>query len=344
MMKYHKIVGTGGIGTGMLFHTDLNETLGRSESRLVTLSDAKDYCKQHIVFSYIAALLKGKAEIYPIGAVGRDSFGGGLRRQMEEQGMDITYVEENEHYPTMISICLQYPDKETCNFTASNSAAGEVTPQLVLDAMEDIGIGPDTIVAAIPEVRLDTRVEMLRYAHAKGAFCALTVPAGEAAEFAETGIYADCDLIAVNEEEARAIAKSDAAGEGLVRAVYEILVRQNEHIMLVATMGKEGAYTVQDQRIEFIPAYRAQAVNTTGAGDAFLGGTLSGLAMGLSLQKGHDDREFGETSLKCAAELGTICAGMAVESEDSIAMHVQIPNILKRMNEKGWKNELWLTK
>ena len=53
-LKYNKVLGIGGIGVGMLFHTDINETLGRSESRLVELSEAKDYCKLHIVFHYIA--------------------------------------------------------------------------------------------------------------------------------------------------------------------------------------------------------------------------------------------------------------------------------------------------
>lgn len=36
-LKIKKVIGCGGIGKGLLFHSPNNETLGRSESRLVTI-------------------------------------------------------------------------------------------------------------------------------------------------------------------------------------------------------------------------------------------------------------------------------------------------------------------
>ena len=53
-MGFEKFEGTGVIGLGMLFHGGKIETPGRSESSPVALSNAKDYCKQPIVFYYLS--------------------------------------------------------------------------------------------------------------------------------------------------------------------------------------------------------------------------------------------------------------------------------------------------
>ena len=84
-MTYDKIIATGGIGTGMLFLSGQQETLGRSESRSVTLSPAKDYCKQQIVLYYTAALLRETIPVYPIGYVGNDSMGDSILEEMRRQ-------------------------------------------------------------------------------------------------------------------------------------------------------------------------------------------------------------------------------------------------------------------
>ena len=53
--KYDYIVGTGGIGKGVLFQFTDNTTLGRNESRLAELTETRDFCKLHIILHYIAA-------------------------------------------------------------------------------------------------------------------------------------------------------------------------------------------------------------------------------------------------------------------------------------------------
>lgn len=343
-LQYQKVVGVGGIGRGMLFYTQDNRTLGRSESRLVELSDAKDYCKQHIVFYYISALLAPAAEIYPIGYVGKDFNGQSLRQEMQKQGMLTTYVMEDDALPTMLSICLQYPDKEGCNFTASNSACDRVSPEYVRECINHIAIGPKTMVVAIPEVRVESRLELLRLGRQNGAFCALSVPEAEADLFTRANAFANCDLLAVNETEAAAIAGCEEEGGTLAKRLYHKLCASNPNIMLLVTCGKQGAYSVYKGHIEAIPPFPATAVNTTGAGDACLGGSLGGLALGLPFQKGTDDSIFGETPLSSAVELGTICAGMAVESADSIALQVNKNSILSKISEKNWKVQPWFIK
>lgn len=333
-MKFSKIVGTGGIGKGMLFLSDKTEILGRSESRVVDLSPAKDYCKQQIVFYYIARILEGRADIYPIGYVGNDETGKALRSEMKKQGMNVDYIGVSTEKSTTVSICLQYSDKETCNITAGNSASSEVTPQYITHSARDIGIDEKTVVCAIPEVCPEARIQLLKEGKEKGAFCVLSVAASEVSVFDQYDAYRYCDLISVNMEEAQSVSETAAEGIELMERLVGKLKKSNPDIAILMTCGKDGAFSWKDNTIERIPPLIGNAVNTTGAGDAFLGGTVAGLAFGLKLQKGKDDLLFGESALFSAAELGTVCAGMAVETEDSIATHVNRKSVRLHLIKK----------
>lgn len=336
-MEFNKIIATGGIGKGMLFLSDRQETLGRSESRLVTLSPAKDYCKQQIVLYYAASLRKDALTVYPIGYVGADESGSASIEEMRLQGMDVTYIAQSPKLSTTISICLQYPDKETCNFTVDNSASGLVTPEYIVSAMEKIGVDEKSIVCAIPEVPAASRAEMMKNGKGKGALTVLSVPASEAGVFEGANVYEHVDILAVNMEEAQAVAGSSKTGKELIEELADKLRKENPGISILMTCGGEGAYTLEGERIEKVPPLRASALNTTGAGDAFLGGTLAGIARGMKLQKGHNDPVFGDTPLASAPELGTICAGMAVECEDSIAFHVSPFTIREKIRKNKWR-------
>ncbi|MCB5713762.1 carbohydrate kinase family protein [Lactonifactor longoviformis] len=336
-MKFDKVVGTGGVGTGMLLLSPIQDTLGRSESRLVHMSSARDYCKLHIVFHYIAALIGKQTEVYPLSYVGQDTMGEELLGEMRLAGMHTEYMGRSEELRTMLSVCLQYPDKEGCNMTVINSAASRVTPEYIRSSMEALSVDANTLVAAIPEVSAESRIALLREGKERGAFCVLSVPAAEAETFLEADAFTLCDLLAVNEEEARAVLSAmdkeregdtqESFGDELVLRLYEQVERLNPEIQLLVTFGKHGAYTMAGRRLEYLPAAQVSVKNTTGAGDAFLGGTITGLCLGLPLQKSSSESALEETELLSAAELGTFCAGLAVQCEDSIAWETE-PGIL----------------
>ena len=52
---------------------------------------------------------------------------------------------------------------------------------------------------------------------------------------------------------------------------------------VVITLGGRGVFLSENGREEIIPAFRVKAVDTTGAGDAFNGGLLTGLSEGMDL-------------------------------------------------------------
>lgn len=72
----------------------------------------------------------------------------------------------------------------------------------------------------------------------------------------------------------------------------------------VLMAASEGAYVATPQGLEHVQAVPATIVDATGAGDAFVAGTIHELLRG--------------TGLKDAARTGTVCASLTLESEQSV--------------------------
>lgn len=65
--------------------------------------------------------------------------------------------------------------------------------------------------------------------------------------------------------------------------------------LVALTMGSEGCVVASDHSVVHLPAYRVEVVDTTGAGDAFMGGLSYGLL------EGWDAAEAGRLANACAA-------------------------------------------
>src|SRR5262245_61517356 len=86
--RYRRLIGVGGIGSGLFFALQGNDDLGRNESRTASLLDVRDYCKLHIVSHYLAVLLDRALHIVPVAHVGNDSTGLRLIEEMNDVGID----------------------------------------------------------------------------------------------------------------------------------------------------------------------------------------------------------------------------------------------------------------
>jgi sugar/nucleoside kinase (ribokinase family) len=324
---YPYVVGTGGIGSGMVFQLEGNQTLGRNESRAAALLPNKDYCKQHIILHYIAVLLgAGKPDgmpVVPIGKVGADGPGEALLGEMASAGMRMEHVHKLADASTLFSVCFQYPDSAGGNITTSNNASALVAPSDIDEffAQPTVALHGGLTLAA-PEVPLPTRLRILEQGRRYGAFNAASLLTSEAESFERAGGYAMTDLVSVNIDEAAAIAGTGSengrtAMEIATRCAESLIARQAS-IRIVVTDGPNGSYAYSEGGLTFTPPLPAKNASTAGAGDAFFAGTLVGLCCGLPFRKPRSDTRFGETPLRSAVELGTLLASLSVTSPDTI--------------------------
>ena len=70
---------------------------------------------------------------------------------------------------------------------------------------------------------------------------------------------------------------------------------------LVVTLGDQGAEVISGGETERIPVIPANAIDPTGAGDAFRGGLIKGLAQGVGVRR--------------AVQMGTVCGYFVVQAE-----------------------------
>ena len=343
MMRYNHMVGTGGIGTGVVFSLKGDHTLGRNESRLGTLEPYHDYCKLHIIMHYVSVLLHasptGKFRTFPIGGVGSDDAGRKLLAQMKQAGMNTGSVRIDPHHHTLYSVCYQYPDHSGGNITTDNSASGAVSPEDIDGFFEDFGGGQTGGIAlAVPEVPLENRIRLLRQGRDRGYLNVASVLSSEVSEFKTSGGPGLTDLLAVNIDEARNMANIEDEStdpEIIVNRSIDILHGANPGIRVLITNGEKGSYCFQDGKLEYNSVLPAEVLSTAGAGDAFLAGTIAGICCGLPLQKGAKDNDISETTLKSAVDMGTLLASFSVTSADTIHMGADAGSLLNYARSKG---------
>jgi ribokinase len=307
-LLYKGIIGTGGIGSGRFFVLNGDHTLGREESRSGHFLDINDYCKQHIILHYIKVLLGESFEVIPVGKVGNDDIGQVLYNEMRETGFEMKLIQKDPHVSTLFSFCFYYPDGSGGNLTTDNSASSEVDAGYIDKSVSEIErLGTKGIIMAAPEVPFGARQRLIELGKAYGLLCTASFTTGEMEELLKSDIAGKIDLIAINSDEAAAVAgMKNSANDtiSIVKMAIENLMMRNRNIMVSVTAGKEGSWCWDGTALYRFPAVRADVVSTAGAGDAFFSGIISGLALGLPLFE--------------AQQLASLVAGLSVGSGDTI--------------------------
>jgi len=307
-LHYTGIVGTGGIGSGKFFVLNGNHTLGREESRSGHFLEINDYCKQHIILHYVKVLLGSSFEVIPAGKVGNDDTGQILLDEMNGTGFNMKLIRKEPNVSTLFSFCFYYPDGSGGNLTTDNSACSMVDAAYIEKAIPEIKrLGPGGIIMAAPEVPFAARKRLIELGKQYGLFCTASFTTGEIDELMKGDLVSKTDLIAINSDEAAAVAGMKITGGEplkIVKAAVENLVSINKNILVSVTDGKNGSWCWDGISLNRFPAVKSDAVSTAGAGDAFFAGIISGIALGLPLSD--------------AQQLASLVAGLSVCSPHTI--------------------------
>lgn len=342
---FTQVVGVGGIGTGTIFALHGSHTLGRNESRMGRVVDARDYCKLHIVEHYIAVLLGSTQgvdtfKVFAVGSVGADTAGATLIREMADVGIDTRYVRVEPECRTMFSAVFLYPDKSGGNITASNSAASKLSSDQLADCRHPLAkAGAGGIALCLPEVPLDKREEFLRMATECGSYRVASFTSEEMKSARELKLLASIDLLALNREEAIEFAGGnlrEASEDQLLDACSRVAMSANPTMKILVSTGAAGAYVFECGHWSKHEAVPMEAISTAGAGDALLAGTIAGLAAGMPLSEAKDVVANGENSIGSAIDLGLILAAFSVMSPHTIHPEVTLESLLSFAEEKGF--------
>ena len=333
--RYRRLIGVGGIGSGLFFALEGDRDLGRSESRAASLIDSRDYCKLHIVIHYLAVLLEREIHIVPVAHVGNDSTGLRLIEEMNSVAIDTSHVFISNECPTLLSVCYQYPDGSGGNITASNSAATLLTSQDI-DQTESLfeEYSGHCIALALPEVELGLRHHLLKLGTRYNALRVAAFTSAEMLDVRRTGILEHVDLLFLNQDEAAAMIDGvfDPSDPDLfLNRCAQVLRAIQPHIQTVVTAGAHGAYGILNEEWIHSPACKVNCASTAGAGDALIAGTLAGLTSGSPLVQLRSDAHC----IQSALDLGVLLGSYSTTSPHTIHPDADLNALLSFARDAG---------
>jgi len=340
---FRRLIGVGGIGTGIFFELEGDHTLGRNESRPARLLDVRDYCKLHIVIHYVAKLLGARSSgkpfhVVPVGIVGDDGPGHQMLKAMSDAGIDTTHVYATSKLPTLFSVCFQYPDGAGGNITTSNGAAATLSNEH-LDDIADLlrSDGTHTIALAVPEVSLEARGHFLRLATEARCFRAASFVPAEIAPAKKAGLFDLLDLVALNEEEAARLVDCTFAPEEpetLIEKCHAFLEACHPLLKMAVSLGAAGAYGITAEGWHYCPAPKVKIGSTAGAGDSLLGGIIAALAAGISFAP--DSRKQNDPVISSALEVGVFLASYKCHSPHTIHPNAGLDSLTEFIHASGY--------
>lgn len=218
-----------------------------------------------------AALLGSRTAM--LGKVGEDGFGRDLTSELAATGIDTALIQEVSDTPTGTAFITVTPDGQNA-IVVSPGANRALVPKDVAAAAGVIS--RSRVLLAQMEVPPETSFCAIRAAAAAGTRAVLNLAPSRALP----PDVAEClDPLVVNESEASFLLCERVAGiDSALDAASKLLLSGTRSAVL--TLGGAGAVFADGAVVEHVPAPEVPVVDTTAAGDAFVGALVGRLAAG----------------------------------------------------------------
>lgn len=213
---------------------------------------------------------RSKSHVTFIGGVGNDVQGEMMLKLLKEDGININNVAKLNEGTGQAFILLQESGENSIVIYGGANQAIKTT--VIQNAMNDIK-DSDFLVAQF-ETPLEVTNEAFKLARELNVKTILNpAPATDILDELKKNI----DLIIPNETEAELLTGIKVVDEDTCRQAADKLIDQGINNVII-TLGKQGAYyKTKDGVCELVPAFKVKAIDTTAAGDTFIGALVSKL-------------------------------------------------------------------
>ncbi len=253
------------------------------------------------------ALLGG--EVAMVGHVGDDVFGPQLVGNLQAKGVDTRHVSTLAGVATGTALIIVDGRGENSIVIAAG-ANGLVSPRDI-DSCDDLLRQAEYLV-----LQLEIPLETVSYAIQKATHYGLQVVLNPApASDLPAALLGGVRYLVPNESEAAFLSGQKVSDVATARRAAQRLHAQGVPVVII-TLGSQGALVLTDDGAFQVPAPRVQVVDTTAAGDAFVGGLVASLNRGLSLRQ----------AVRCA-----VCAGAVAVTrfgaQTSLPTHAEVQSL-----------------
>ena len=211
----------------------------------------------------VAARLCG-AEVFMVARVGSDLFGPATIENFRKQGIDPTHVKQVEGLSSGVAPIFVEPNGQ--NRILVVKGANDALQPADVDAAAETLKSADCIVLQF-EIPVATVYYTIEFARKHGIRCILN-PAP--AQSVDLGALRDLDYFVPNETEAETITGSPVKNvEDAKKCAEKLVAGGIRHVII--TLGANGSLLAGRDGSEHVPAFAVNCVDSTGAGDAFIG-------------------------------------------------------------------------
>ncbi len=214
-------------------------------------------------------------ETYMVGCVGKDVHGDFLLETAQRYGVNTSHVSRVDEMTGMGIVSAVTDGSVYADIV--RGANFSVTEQHIEEAQELL----KESALVILQMEIPQKINLYAIDKAKACGCRVLLNTAPAEEIPEEYLK-KCDILVMNEVEAGFYLKEEL---DTVEKAVEGAERLSQTLCndLVITLGKEGSVVSESGSVTFVPAKKVKAVETTGAGDSFIGGIGYALLQGKGL-------------------------------------------------------------
>ena len=266
-----------------------------------------------------------------IGKVGADMHGAFLKQSLVNAGVDVRgLIEAEDVFTTLAFVALQPNGERAFSFARKPGADTQLrADELNLDMLEHTRIFHTGSLSLTQEPARSATYEAIDRAKAAGAiisydpnYRASLWPNQEEAIRFMRSLIATADIMKVSDEELPLL-----TGETDPEKAADALTDQGVKLVAI-TLGAKGAFVRVHGESRLIPGFRSNAIDTTGAGDAFFGGFLYRFLT--------SDVALKDVTLEHAADFarfGNATASLCVEQRGGIPAMPALKDVLNRLGQ-----------
>ena len=221
----------------------------------------------------VAARLCG-AEVFMVARVGSDLFGPATIENFRKQGIDPTHVKQVEGLSSGVAPIFVEPNGQ--NRILVVKGANDALKPADVDAAAETLKTADCIVLQF-EIPLDTVYYTVGFARTHGIRCILNPAPAQAVDL---DALKDLDYFVPNESEAETITGLSVRNvEDAKKCADKLLAGGIRRV--IVTLGANGSLLASRESSDHVSPFTVNSVDSTGAGDAFIGSFAVFLAEGL---------------------------------------------------------------
>ena len=221
----------------------------------------------------VAARLCG-ADVFMIARVGDDLFGPATIQNFDKLGIDVSHIRLVPGVSSGVAPIFVEPNGQ--NRIIVVKGANDAVKPADVDEAADVLQHSDCIVLQF-EIPLETVYYTIHFARKHGISCILNPAPGQPIDIKQ---LVDLDYFVPNESEAETITGIAVRSvDDARRCAKELLTGGIRRVII--TLGANGCLLANRDGMEHIPAFPLKCVDSTGAGDAYIGSFATFLGEGL---------------------------------------------------------------